>query len=134
MSAEATEPQASRRAALQHVADVLRLCLTGRPRRGVLGFASGRGSRTAWARWRALPSAIGQVIRPRREQPVVAEWLLAREAGGWAVRSAASPDAAPAYFTAAIGVDDQNAAFDWAAEVTPGVDRKRISYVGPPPA
>ncbi|MFB4275686.1 hypothetical protein ACBJ59_10375 [Nonomuraea sp. MTCD27] len=60
----------------------------------------------------------------------MAHWVLAREAGGWAVRRAGD-GGPPAYFTTDIPMDDQNAAFDWAGDVTPEVDRKRISYGAP---
>ncbi|MEU7742957.1 hypothetical protein [Nonomuraea sp. NPDC049158] len=59
--------------------------------------------------------------------------MLTRENSGWAVRPV-GVDGPPAYFTAVTPLDDQNAAFDWAEGVTPCVDRKRISYAGPPSA
>lgn len=59
--------------------------------------------------------------------------MLTRENGGWAVRPAGG-NGPPTYFTTGIPTDDQNAAFDWTGDVTPAVDRKRISYGGPPPS
>ena len=87
------------------------------------------------SRWRALPQAVAQVLRPTPEPALgtAAEWVLTRESGGWAVRPSGALDGAPAYFTADIPADDQNAAFDWAREITPTADQKAIHYMGPPP-
>ncbi|MEU6714333.1 hypothetical protein ABZ897_22940 [Nonomuraea sp. NPDC046802] len=112
---------------------MLRLCLTGTTRKGVLDYAGGgqRFGRRA-ARWRALPGALAGLWRPE-DDPVADEWALGREAGGWALRRFQEPGGAPVYFTIDIPADDQNAAFDWAEEVTPPADRRAIHYVGPPP-
>lgn len=129
-----TATRVDRRAALQHLADVLRLAVLGRPRPGVLGYASASGG-TGLARWRALPQALARIVRPRPapELPPLVQWVLTREDGGWAVRPAGI-SGPPAYYTDAIPAGDQNAAFDWAGDVTPDVERKRISYGGPSPA
>lgn len=123
------------RAALRHAVDVLRWCLLGRHRKGVLGYASSESGRSCLARyafrWKSLPRAVAALWRPRPGTESVAdEWVLAREGGGWAVRREQGP---PAYFTADIPADDQNAAFDWAREITPDADEKAIHYVGPLP-
>lgn len=138
MSADLAEGQSVRRAAVRHAMDVLRLCILGRPRDGVLGFASsgtaGRGPLVVHvSRWKALPPALAGILRPAPEPASVAEWVLTREAGGWAVRPSGAPGGEPSYFTAAIPADDQNAAFDWASDVTPEVDRKAVHYSGPTP-
>jgi hypothetical protein len=136
MTAAPVEPH-GRRAALGRLVDVLYLCLAGRPRRDVLGYApSGHiGPARHAARWRALFSAVTRVVRPapHAAPPTIAHWTLTREDGGWALRPARS-GGPPTHFTADVPADDQNAAFDWAGDVTPDVDRKRISYAGPPPA
>lgn len=132
MTATPAEPP-GRRAALRHIGDVLRLCLTGRPRRSVLGYASAGGHHAALARWRALPSALAQILRLTCDPDRAAEWVLTRERGGWAVRPAAALDGPAVYATSGIPADDQNAAFDWASEVTPDTPRKGVRYAGPPP-
>lgn len=133
MTANSTE-QPSRAAALWHAVDVLRWCVTGRWRSGVLGYADGERQRLARyaARWRALPGALAGLWRPQ-STPAADEWVLGREAGGWALRRL-QESGAPTFFTTDVPLDDQNAAFDWARVVTPDVDQKRISYAGPPPA
>ncbi|MEV0352078.1 hypothetical protein AB0H88_40470 [Nonomuraea sp. NPDC050680] len=116
---------------------MLRLCLLRRSRKGVLGYASsgtGRGGPALYAsRWKSLLRAVAEIWRPRiHPAPAADEWVLAREADGWALRS--EGDIGPAvYFTTDIPADDQNAAFDWARRVTPDVAQKAIHYVGPPP-
>ncbi|MFG1681271.1 hypothetical protein ACGFNP_13985 [Nonomuraea sp. NPDC049269] len=84
------------------------------------------------SRWRALPEAVARALRPTPEPALgtAAEWVLARESGGWAVRPGGALDGAPTYFTADIPADDQNAAFDWAREITPTADQKAIPLHG----
>ncbi|MEV4284614.1 hypothetical protein AB0K40_03860 [Nonomuraea bangladeshensis] len=134
MTATPAEPR-PRRAALDDLVDALRLAVTGRPRRGVLGFAPAAGRPMMLARWRAAARAAARVVRPPTpaRPKAVAEWVLTREAGGWAVRPSGD-EGPPAYFTTAVPSDDQNAAFDWAGDVTPDTTLRRISYTGPPPS
>jgi hypothetical protein len=116
---------------------VLRLCLLGRPRKGVLGYApsgTGRGGLALYAsRWKSLLRAVAEIWRPRIDTaPAADQWVLSREADGWVLRP--EGEIGPAvYFTTDIPTDDQNAAFDWAGRVTPDVAQKAIHYVGPPP-
>ncbi|MEU6785887.1 hypothetical protein ABZ912_42430 [Nonomuraea angiospora] len=134
MTANSTEQQPSRAAAVRHVVDVLRWCVTGRWRSSVLGYAASGQSRARQytARWRALAGALAGLWRPEGA-PVDVEWVLGREAGGWALRrlQQAGP---PAFFTTDVPADDQNAAFDWASRITPDVEHRAIHYVGPPPS
>ncbi|WP_433514407.1 hypothetical protein ACQP2T_01540 [Nonomuraea sp. CA-143628] len=107
---------------------MLRLCLPAPDRKGVLGYASSgterRGPALYASRWKSLLRAVAEIWRPRIDPaPGVAEWVLTREADGWALRLEGEIGPA-AYFT----TDEENAAFDWARRV-----QKAIHYVGPPP-
>lgn len=134
MTARSTEQRSSRAAAVRHVLDVLQLCLTGRQREGVLGYADGgrHGRGLHAARWRALPSALAGLWNPQG-CPAADEWVLSREAGGWALRRHGEPVGRPVYFTTSVPADDQNAAFNWAEEVTPAAGQRAIHYAGTPP-
>jgi len=72
-------------------------------------------------------------LAPASEETPVGQWTLTRESGGWALRLTGE-GGSPAYFTTTVVPSDQNAAFEWARDVTTDVDRKGIRYVGTPPA
>jgi len=133
MTASSAEQHPARAAALRHALDMLRWCVTGRPRKGVLGYAAieRRGLARYAARWRALPGALAGLWRPA-SNPAADEWVLSQESGGWALRRP-QESGPPAYFTADVPAGDQNAAFDWAQEVTPDADQRAIHYAGRAP-
>ena len=53
----------SRWAAFRHAVDVLRLCVTGRARPAVLGYASAGTGRRRRAKWATFRGALGDLLR-----------------------------------------------------------------------